>query len=117
MRRFLLLALAVACLSGCVSTHPLIGRWKTVDNEGHEAALIFKPDQALEALSRGETLTGHWTFNEDTEPCRLELTFEEQSAIVTIAKLEGDQLLIEPREEDDELPTQFTSKAQKYRRQ
>jgi hypothetical protein len=117
VKRVLLWILASLCLSGCVNTHPLVGLWKTVDGKGHESVLIFKNDQTFEARSRGETLPGTWKLNEDVQPNQLELVFEEPPTILTIAKLEGDQFLIEPREENAELPKQFTKNAQKYRRQ
>lgn len=103
-------------LAGCTQTHPLVGRWKTENAEGTESVLWFKSDGTFEALTRGETLPGKWIFNEEIEPKQLELVFEDKK-VVTIAKLVGDQLLIEPREEDAELPTEFSNNVQKYRRQ
>lgn len=117
MKRLLLLALSLALLAGCTSSHPLSGRWKTQDADGRESVLFFKSDGSFEAITKGETLTGKWTFREDTEPNQLELLFEENRQIVTIAQLTGDQLLIEPRESDADMPKKFSDQAQKYRRQ
>lgn len=117
MKRVLLLLLVSLLVVGCVSRHPILGRWKTVDEDNHESVLFFQPENRFEVLSKGEKLTGTWTFNEEVQPHQLELLFEENRKIVTIAELEGDQLLIEPREEEAEMPTQFTENAQKYRRQ
>jgi len=104
-------------VAGCFSQHPLVGRWKTSDGKGQESFLYFKSDGTFEALSKGEKLTGQWIYDEEVTPHRLELTFEEQRKVITIAKLNVDQLLIEPREEEDEMPTKFSDKVQKFRRQ
>lgn len=117
MKRFLLLVIGLAFFAGCTSSHPLSGRWKTQDAEGSESVLFFKSDGTFEAITKGENLPGKWVFREDTQPNQLELLFEENRKIVTIAQLTGDQLLIEPRENEAEMPTQFSEQAQKYRRQ
>jgi hypothetical protein len=110
------LFLAAALLAGCTLSHPLVGRWKTQSSDGTESVLWFKSDGTFEAIAKGENLPGKWTFNEDTDPKQLELVFEDRT-IVTIAKLNGDELLIEPREEEAEMPSSFSDDAQKYRRQ
>lgn len=117
MKRLAWLLLLSLVFSACTVQHPLIGRWKTSDGKGAESVLVFKADGTFEAITGGEQLPGTWLFNEEIEPARLELEFEEQRKIVTIAKIEGDQLLLEHREKDQEMPTAFTDKAQKYRRQ
>lgn len=117
MKRLLPLLILCVLMVGCVNNHPLLGRWKTVDTDNAESVLFFKPDNKLEVLSKGEKLTGTWSFKEDVQPNQLELIFEENRRIATIARLEGDQLLIEPREDEAEMPTKFTENAQKYRRQ
>ena len=111
-----MLFLAAALLAGCTLSHPLVGRWKTQSSDGTESVLWFKSDGTFEAIAKGENLPGKWTFNEDTDPKQLELVFEDRT-IVTIAKLNGDELLIEPREEEAEMPSSFSDDAQKYRRQ
>lgn len=103
-------------LGGCAEKHPLVGNWKTTDENGKEAFLFFHADNTFEAVGNGEKLPGQWAWTPESDPPQLELTFE-QKKIITIAKLEGDQLLIEPRENQEELPKQFSAKAQKYRRQ
>ena len=117
MKRLLLLAISLALLAGCTSSHPLSGRWKTQDAKGNESVLFFKSDGSFEAITKGETLSGKWTLREDTQPNQLELLFEENRKIVTIARLTGDQLLIEPRENEGDMPSKFSEQAQKYRRQ
>jgi hypothetical protein len=102
---------------GCTASHPLEGRWKTQSSDGTESVLWFKSDGTFEALTKGETLVGKWVFHEESDPKRLELIFEENRKVITIANLIGDQLLIEPREDDAEMPTEFSDDVQKYRRQ
>lgn len=116
MKRLAILLLLLFTV-GCLNEHPLVGRWKTSDGKGQESVLYFKSDGTFEALSKGEKLTGKWVFDEEATPHRLELTFEEQRKVITIAKLNVDQLLIEPREEEEEMPTKFSDKVQKFRRQ
>ena len=117
--RHLSAALLLACLLlvvGCNQKHPLIGSWKTVDAQGAESIIYFHADHNFDAIGKGEKLSGTWSIDEEQQPQRLELNFEDRK-VVTIFRLEGDQLLIEPREKDQELATQFSEKAQKYRRQ
>jgi hypothetical protein len=97
--------------------HPLVGRWKTQSGDGTESVLWFKSDGTFEALTKGETLSGKWVFHEEIEPKQIELIFEEDRKIITLAKLVGDQLLIEPREDGAEMPVEFSNDVQKYRRQ
>lgn len=103
-------------MSGCEQKHPLVGNWKTVDNSGKEALIFFHADHTFEAVGNGEKLPGQWVWRDDTDPPQIELNFE-QKKIVTIAEIEGNQLLIEPRESKEDMPTQFSDKVQKYRRQ
>ncbi|MFA5508703.1 MAG: hypothetical protein WC314_05080 [Vulcanimicrobiota bacterium] len=110
----LLLALILA---GCTLSHPLVGRWKTQSSDGQESVLWFKSDGTFEAIAKGENLPGKWIFHEENEPTQLELVFEEARTVRTIAKLTGDELQIEPREEGTEMPTSFTAQVQKYQRQ
>lgn len=116
MKRSSILFLALLLVVGCARTHPLVGNWSTVDQTGKESLLFFRADQTFEALGNGEKLSGKWAWNEDAAPPLLELSFE-QKKITTIAEIQGDQLLIEPREGQDEMPRQFTEKVQRYRRQ
>ena len=115
MRRFLIFLLLLATL-GCAGRHPIVGRWKTVDKDGNESALHFKEDNTFEALTNGEKLIGKWNLNEEVNPPRLELVFEER-IVRTLVKLSGDQLTVEQAEEEAEYPEKFTDKATKYRRQ
>ena len=117
MLRGLAPVLTVLFIIGCTAAHPLVGRWKTQAEDGTESVLWFKSDGSFEALTKGETLPGKYIFHEESDPKRLELIFEENRKIITIANLIGDQLLIEPREEEADMPTEFTDNVQKYRRQ
>lgn len=71
----------------------------------------------FEAVARGETLKGTWELNEDLEPARLTLSFDEGKPLVTIVKLQGDKLLIEPPGEEGAVPRSFSDKATVYLRQ
>lgn len=110
-----MILIAVLIFSGCAQKHPLVGNWTTVDQTGKESLLSFHADQTFEALGNGEKLSGQWLWRDETEPAQIELNFE-QKKIVTIAKIQGNQLLIEPREGKDDMPSQFTDKVQKYQR-
>ena len=113
----LLYALLVALLCGaCSLQHPLVGRWKTSDKEGTESVLYFKDDGSFQALTGGENLPGTWSIDEEVDPQRLTLVFE-QKTVVTIMKLNADHLLIEPSVADQELPSTFSKNAQDYSRQ
>lgn len=115
MRRSLVFALLLAVLlTGCSSQHPLIGTWRTVDAEGTESVLRFRSDGTFDAITSKETLSGRWLLNDEHEPQRLELDFDQSSKIETIAKVEDTHLMIEPRGKDDPLPEVFTSRAQRY---
>lgn len=110
------MCLLLLFLVGCSLTHPLEGRWKTTSADGTESQLTFRSDGTFNALSKGEKLSGKWKYHEEPEPNQLELIFED-NRVLTIAKLIGDQLIIEPREQDAAMPADFTDAAQKYRRQ
>ena len=116
MRRLLLWILVFFLSGACSLQHPLVGRWKTSDAEGKESILYFKSDGSFQAMTGGENLPGTWTVDEEVDPQRLTLVFE-QRTVVTIMKLNADHLLIEPSEQDQELPSTFSKKAQDYARQ
>lgn len=108
--------IALVLLAGCAATHPLAGRWKGKDAEGHEVVLFLEADGDFEAIARGERLVGKWKVDQDAEPDRIDLTFETRS-ISSIMKVQGDSMLIEPVGDDGKAPTKFTDKATFYKRQ
>lgn len=87
-----------------------------MDDQNKESIIYFHSDHKFDAIGKGEKLSGTWVIDEESTPNKVELNFEDRQ-VVTIYRLEGDQLLIEPREKDEEMPTKFSEKAQKYRRQ
>ena len=117
MKKMLLMVSVLLFLQGCVNKHPLVGQWKTVNAENVESTLWFKADGSFEAITKGEKLPGRWRLDEEADPDQLELLFEEDKRVVTIVKLQTDQLLIEPRESDAPLPTEFSDQSHKYLRQ
>lgn len=117
MKRLLGFILLLLFVAGCANDHPLVGRWKTIDADGHESVLFFRVDGKFDAITGGEKLPGTWSLNEEVNPAQLQLIFEEQKIVRTLIKISGDQLLVEHAEEGQDYPKEFTDDATKYRRQ
>ena len=111
----MLLGLA-ALVIGCVRSHPMEGQWKGVDAEGKEVVLFLHREGKFEAVARGERVAGTWLVDEEVEPNRIDLNFEGKK-VSSIAKVQADNLLIEPVGSDGKLPTSFSKKATYYTRQ
>lgn len=115
MKRWLTIALSLTLLS-CATKHPMAGQWKGIDAEGKEVVLFLSRDGKFEAMAKGENLTGTWVVDDKVEPNRIDLNFEGKK-ISSIAKVQGDNLMIEPVGSDGKLPTAFSAKATYYKRQ
>ncbi len=115
MKRWFAIALALTLLS-CAKGHPMAGQWKGVDAEGQEVVLFLSRDGKFEAVAKGERLKGTWAVDDKVEPNRIDLDFEGKK-ISSIAKVQEDNLMIEPVGPDGKLPTVFSNKATYYKRQ
>lgn len=115
-RRLALLLLLALVLGACVQSHPMAGSWKGKNADGQEVVLYLESDGRFEAISQGERLVGTWSVNQEVTPNQIALNFENRT-VTSIVKMQGDNLLIEPVEEDGVTPTEFSKKATFYQRQ
>ncbi len=117
MKRLLVLSWLVLFLLACSEPHPILGSWQGKDADGHEATMYFEPDGKFEGMAKGESIKGTWELNEELQPARVTLKFEDGAPFITIIKLQGDKMLIEPLPTEGTVPREFSEKATVYIRQ
>lgn len=111
--RLLLFALALLFV-GCMAPHPIEGTWEGKDAQGHEAILYIRSEGQFEGMAKGESVKGTWKLNEEVEPQQITMNFEGGQPFVTIIKIQGDKMLIQPVTEEGKLPAAFSEKATVY---
>lgn len=94
----------------------MVGQWKGLDADGKEVVLFLEQDGKFEAVAKGERVKGTWAIDDKVDPMRFVLNFEGKK-VASIAKVQKDNLLIEPVGPEGKLPSTFSENATYYKRQ